>query len=54
MTMVTTFPVHQGGRSQQVARVDPAACQLHYEEIGAEVPSQNNPCFLLKIGFCLL
>lgn len=50
MTMVTTFTVHQAGRSQQVGRqprVDPAACQLHYEEIGAEVPSQNNPCFLL-------
>ena len=34
--------VHQAGLTQhqvvKVARVDPAACQLHYEEFAAEVP----------------
>ena len=44
--------VQQAGPSQQqvvkAARVDPAACQLHYEEFAAEVPSNKSFCFLFK------
>lgn len=46
--LASVHHVHQAGRSQQVARVDPAACQLHYEEIGAEV------CFPTTVTDCEL
>jgi len=50
--LASVHHVHQAGRSQQqvvkAARVDPAACQLHYEEFGAEV------CFPTLVTDCEL